>query len=344
MNVTSLYFNYYITQKNITSNSNERLLASGKTNIIVLDKTGTLTQDNHEVHGFQTTKKKQFSDSLDFDTIENSSILYNSVYKEFWKKYYTNPNDPFFNDYQDNLQFNIIYFLECLATCHSMSKIKGEFIGHSYDKKVFDKLDWKMESFSIKNNQQISEMKPKNCFKITENFNKTSTLLNKKRFKLSIVKTFEFNAKFLATSVIVKNHFDNSLTFNIKGAPEKIFKICNPNTLPENIYDKLLEYTQSGLRVFACAFKHLPLDTKYDDELNDIKYECDLKFLGFIIFRNKLKKDTKAIISKFNKSGIKLVISTGDNSFTTIGVATECELINKTDPIFICNIQILNKS
>ena len=64
-----------------------------------------------------------------------------------------------------------------------------------------------------------------------------------------------------------------------------------------------------------------------------------MKFLGLIIFRNKLKKDTKDIISKFSNSGIKIVISTGDNSFTTISVATECEIINKIDPILIFDFQ-----
>jgi len=207
-------------------------------------------------------------------------------------------------------------------------------------------------------------MKPKNCFKITENFNKTYTsynkadtiktddknddkyetninnnlpnIIGKRKFKLSIVKKFEFNAKFQSTSVIVKNHLDNSLTFNIKGAPDKIIKICKTDSLPNNLSDKLSELTQAGLRVFACASKHLPQNINFEDEDDDFIFENNLKFLGLIIFRNKLKKDTKDIISKFNKSNIKIVISTGDNVFTTISVANESEIINKTDPIFNC--------
>jgi len=69
---------------------------------------------------------------------------------------------------------------------------------------------------------------------------------------------------------------------------------------------------------------------KENDEMNRKKFENNLVFLGFIIFTNKLKKDTKNVIANLKNSNCKLVMATGDNPFTSISVARECELIENS--------------
>src|SRR6185312_15468769 len=98
-------------------------------------------------------------------------------------------------------------------------------------------------------------------------------------------------------------------------------------TLPIDFNQKLLEHTKNGFRVLACASKPLPYRDNYEYEEERSKYECDLQFLGFIIFKNKLKRDTKHVISNLKKSNCKLVMATGDNPFTSISVARESDLI-----------------
>jgi cation-transporting ATPase 13A2 len=184
-------------------------------------------------------------------------------------------------------------------------------------------------------------MLPKNSYKITEDliFKKGSHSLYGKRYKLTIVKRFDFSSKFQSNSVIVRNNLDGSYRFFIKGAPEKIMQICDPQTLPEKFNEDLLSQTQNGYRVLACASKPLENFVESELEKDRDKYEQGLIFLGFIIFKNKLKRDTKHIIGKLKDSNCKLLIATGDNPFTTISVARECELVDEKQDIYFCNLE-----
>jgi len=139
-------------------------------------------------------------------------------------------------------------------------------------------------------------------------------------------------------SVITQNNIDDSYRYYIKGAPEKIVQICKKESIPETFEEILLQHTNSGLRVLACATKPLENISKSDIEDNDRhKYEENLTFLGFIIFRNKLKRDTKTVMENLNKSSCNVVIATGDNPFTTVSVAKECNMINKKCNVMLCN-------
>ena len=170
-------------------------------------------------------------------------------------------------------------------------------------------------------------------------FNSYSKKSDYKRYKLNIIKRYEFSSKFQSTSVIVKNHLDQSLRFFIKGAPEKIIKCCNRKTIPEGFTDELTNHTHNGFRVLACATK--PLDEinenpNYDDRED---YENDLIFLGFIVFNNKLKRDTKQVINELMNANLNLIMATGDNPFTSISVAQQCGLINNKCEIIFCNVE-----
>lgn len=63
--------------------------------------------------------------------------------------------------------------------------------------------------------------------------------------------------------------------------------------------------------------------------------ECDLEFIGFIIFENKLKPRTAETIAELSHAGIRNVMCTGDNILTAISVARECGLINSDQLCFI---------
>jgi len=141
--------------------------------------------------------------------------------------------------------------------------------------------------------------------------------------------------------VITKNNMDGSYRYYIKGAPEKIVQLCKKESIPPSFDDILVQHTTNGLRVLACATKLLEFgdDFDYEDD-NRYKYEDNLTFLGFIIFKNKLKRDTKYVIENLKLSENKIVIATGDNAFTTISVAKECTLINNNCNIILCKLII----
>jgi len=183
-------------------------------------------------------------------------------------------------------------------------------------------------------------MYPKNSSRITEDsvFKKSKIKKKCNPFKHTIIKRFEFESKYQSMSVIVKNNFDETYRYFIKGAPERICHICDKNSIPVEFNDVLEEHTRMGYRVLACATKVIPEKHDYDIEVDRKKFETKLQFLGFILFKNRLKVDSKNVISKINKSNIKLVMATGDNPFTSISVARESDLIsNDINNIYLCN-------
>lgn len=108
------------------------------------------------------------------------------------------------------------------------------------------------------------------------------------------------------------------------------------STVPMD-YDELLGfYTHRGFRVIACATKHVKtLNKARVRAMNRSDAESGLDFIGFIIFENKLKPASAAIINELNEAGIRKVMCTGDNILTAISVARECHLIDRTAHCFV---------
>ena len=63
--------------------------------------------------------------------------------------------------------------------------------------------------------------------------------------------------------------------------------------------------------------------------------ESDLDFVGFIIFENKLKPTTEAVLKELRQSNIGSIMVTGDNILTAISVARNCSLIDKDAHCFV---------
>lgn len=102
-------------------------------------------------------------------------------------------------------------------------------------------------------------------------------------------------------------------------------------------YDELLSfYTHRGFRVIAFATKHIQnLDKKRVQTILRSDAESNLDFIGFIIFENKLKLASTAVIKELNEAGIRNIMCTGDNILTAISVARECQIIDRTAHCFV---------
>jgi cation-transporting ATPase 13A2 len=108
------------------------------------------------------------------------------------------------------------------------------------------------------------------------------------------------------------------------------------STVPAN-YDELLsQYTHQGYRVIGCATKHVPkLSWVKALKLTRDQVESDLTFVGFIIFENKLKPTTTAVLKELSSANIPSIMVTGDNILTAISVSRKCGLINRDTPCFV---------
>lgn len=62
--------------------------------------------------------------------------------------------------------------------------------------------------------------------------------------------------------------------------------------------------------------------------------ESGLRFLGLIIFENRLKPGTTPAIQALRSAHLACRMITGDNPLTAVSVARECSLINQAAHVF----------
>ena len=421
LSISSSFYKSYLEKNEVHCVDKDKIIAAGKANVIALDKTGTLTENEFDLYGYQFTMPQEYSDTIyntviknkknnkiinstnTFNNINNinntnknqneknknkilkyyddehntvlshletSSKVLNKIHQTFWKNFSKTIGDL----YKEDPKYNIIYFAECLGCCHNIEKFEDKNLGDAIDIKMFESVNWMIQ---IEEDKETNELKryimPSNIYKITEKSffnnlrqnlgknkkNKHLPLSNLSQYKILIEKIYPFNSENQTTTVITKNILDNSRRIYIKGAPEKLLDKCTTSSKPENINALIMDLTKQGLRVIACATRLLDQEKEeykdnnqkkfpsgsfnnsyyraistsrtysiYEKEINPIDKENNLTFLGLIIFRNPLKKDTQSVIEKLYKAKFKLVMSTGDNECTSYYVAQESKMIN----------------
>ena len=136
------------------------------------------------------------------------------------------------------------------------------------------------------------------------------------KYKLVDEIPFDFTRRRL--SVIVTD--GNKKQMITKGAVEEILELCTmvdykgqvspiTNKIKENIKQISKNLNKDGLRVIAVCQKNYVRDTN----IFDINDEKDMVLLGFIGFLDPPKESAKSAIEKLNKSGVRVIVLTGDN-------------------------------
>ncbi|MGN1298549.1 MAG: magnesium-translocating P-type ATPase, partial [Candidatus Scatovivens sp.] len=140
---------------------------------------------------------------------------------------------------------------------------------------------------------------------------------------------FDFSRRRL--SVIVSD--GNKKQLITKGAVEEILNISTlvdykgqvspiTNEIKENIKKIAKKLNQDGLRVVAVCQKN---DIENIEKFS-ISDEKNMVLLGFIGFLDPPKESAKIAINKLNKSGIRVIVLTGDNSEVTKCICDKVEI------------------
>ncbi len=136
------------------------------------------------------------------------------------------------------------------------------------------------------------------------------------KYKLIDEIPFDFTRRRL--SVIVTDGTKKQMI--TKGAVEEILELCTlvdykgqvspiTNKIKENIKQISKNLNKDGLRVIAVCQKNNLRDTT----VFDVSDEKEMVLLGFIGFLDPPKESAKTAIEKLNKSGIRVIVLTGDN-------------------------------
>ncbi|KAJ5081402.1 hypothetical protein NUU61_009666 [Penicillium alfredii] len=302
--------------------SPQKVNVGGKLDVVCFDKTGTLTEDGLDVLGTRTVNHEQRFSELVSETSAGFLLA--------------PPTAGHVSELER--QRKIIY---TMATCHSLRVVDGELLGDPLDVKMFQFTGWSYEEGGSHVSEQTSPRydtiapsvaKPPAAAQASDRLrNDSDTPL-----ELGVLRNFEFVSQLRRASVVVRQFGNNGASFYVKGAPESVRDICVPESLPFD-YDELLNhYTHKGYRVIACAAKYeRKLSWMKVQKMTRAEAECDLEFVGFIIFENKLKPSTSQVISELNHAGIRNIMCTGDNILTAISVARECQMIGPDEQCFI---------
>jgi magnesium-transporting ATPase (P-type) len=107
-------------------------------------------------------------------------------------------------------------------------------------------------------------------------------------------------------------------------------------TVPADYEEFLNYYTRHGYRVIAVAAKSFPkLSWIKAQRLTRSQVESELRFIGFVIFENKLKLATEPAIQLLKSAHIGVRMCTGDNIRTAISVGRDCGMIEDSMRVYL---------
>lgn len=297
-----------------------RVNVAGKVNVCCFDKTGTLTEDGLDILGVRGPDR------------------------------HVNRFGELIEDIHDlPLGKDKATFLHALATCHSLKMVDGVVIGDPLDVKMFEFTKWTLEegkvggTGSIKNKGVVVEqaalvqtvVRPPGSAQFRLEDALKSSSRHAHFLELGVIRTFEFVSALRRMSVIVKRLRSTSMEIYVKGAPEVMGDICDKDSFPGDYDDLLSYYTKRGYRVIAIAGKSIEgLSWLKAQKMKREQAESGLRFLGLIIFENKVKSGTTPAIQALRNAHLACRMITGDNPLTAVSVARECGLINQAAHVF----------
>lgn len=104
----------------------------------------------------------------------------------------------------------------------------------------------------------------------------------------------------------------------IKGSPEKLMPLCDvPSDMLYTVQNKRHAYAEQGYKVLAVAFAQLSPEDEIPESINSIRYS----FMGLTALENQTRDYIPAAIRNCYKTGIRVIMTTGDSPETAAAIA-----------------------
>ena len=348
-------------KKGIMCINRDKITSAGRINICVFDKTGTLTEDHLNIAGFLPIEAHRKDENEINSSGSDSHNLF--MFDQYYESVQQLSKDNF-NYYKAKAtnQSNISkknelrqLYIECLACCQGITRVKGKLIGDPIDVEMFESTGWELieepEDPDNYDTRIATYVRPKEEKSLTEKLSGLGGALKdpdkpeikaklNDHYELGIVRRFDFSSKLQRMSSLVKNLGKSTFTCYCKGSPEKIKELCQPKTIPKDFNEQLNHYTSQGYRVLAMGSKIINMDFTKALEVNRTFCEKDLVFLGLLIVQNKLKAATNGTLKTLTrKAHIRVRMATGDNIMTAVCVGRKSNLIEPNAIVYSCEIE-----
>ena len=194
-----------------------KITPAGKVSICVFDKTGTLTEDHLNVAGFIPVFAQSFKEDgiKNLNNLLHNKFLFNIFYKsmievsnEIYNYYKEKIKDPSKKSKEKEL---MKLFIECLACCQGITRVKGKLIGDPIDVEMFESTGWNLieEPNDSKNydprittfvrpSQEKSLTEKLKNNNIKDNIDTSSEQINEEildHYEIGIIRRFDFSSK-----------------------------------------------------------------------------------------------------------------------------------------------------
>lgn len=104
----------------------------------------------------------------------------------------------------------------------------------------------------------------------------------------------------------------------IKGSPERLMPLCDvPSDMLYSVQNKRSNFAGQGYNVLAVAFAQLSEEDEVPESINSIRYS----FMGLIALENQTRDYIPAAIRNCYKTGIRVIMMTGDSPETAAAIA-----------------------
>ncbi|XP_004425686.1 PREDICTED: probable cation-transporting ATPase 13A2 [Ceratotherium simum simum] len=299
MTVCTLYAQSRLRSQGIFCIHPLRINLGGKLRLVCFDKTGTLTEDGLDVMGVVPLKGQAF-----LPLVPDPRRL---------------PMGP---------------LLRALATCHALSWLQDTPVGDPMDLKMVESTGWVLEegpaADSAFGTQVLAVMRPP--LREPQLQGTEEPLV-----PVSILGRFPFSSALQRMNVVVAWPGAAQPEAYVKGSPELVAGLCNPETVPTDFAQMLQRYTAAGYRVVALASKPLAIAPSLGaaQQLTRDTVEQDLSLLGLLVLRNLLKPQTAPVIQALRRTRIRTVMVTGDNLQTAVTVARGCHMVGPQERLVI---------
>lgn len=165
---------------------------------------------------------------------------------------------------------------------------------------------------------------------------KVLALKNKLNTSIDVLQQIPYESELKYSALSYEKDGEKFLT--IKGAVSEVVKHCNTmlmNGKEVKIdYDKIenqnTQLASDGFRVIALCYgkiKNEDINTQSIGEINN------LTFVGLVGFVDPIRDDTKIAIDKCHKTGIKVVMITGDHKLTALYIAKQLGIAESSEQL-----------
>ncbi|XP_058017400.1 polyamine-transporting ATPase 13A2 isoform X5 [Ahaetulla prasina] len=306
MTMGTMYAQSRLKRRGIFCISPQRIDLCGKVRLVCFDKTGTLTADGMDVWG----------------VVPQAGSSFLPIVHELRRL----ADGP---------------LLRCLATCHTLSLLGDQPIGDPVDLRMLESTGWSLV--------ETEGPEVKAC--LEQDFGTGALLFvappllkeqlpgTKTPVPMAVLRRFPFSSALRRMSVLGKAPGNSPVEVFMKGAPETVAGLCKKESVPQDFPQQLQQFTSSGFRVLALAYKPSVAVGSFEEaqEVTRDWVETDMVFLGLLVLKNILKPETAPVIRVLRSAGIQTVMVTGDNMLTAVNVARSCHMVEAHERVVFVN-------